>query len=197
MVGAVGAGGIGTKFAVTATGLSGIVNVVTALLALTKATPPLVTVQLANCCPVGAVPAVIVTVVPCGAAAGLAVPFVTVIAWGVSVAATNTATSREVGVIAYPLGFAIATVTSAPFATVIFDMPRVKVVAFTLVSVPLVAPVTVISVAASVVGLALKVRVSWVVVVVALPLAVRVEKVMLVGAMLAVVMPKLAVGTPA
>ena len=46
-------------------------------------------------------------------------------------------------------------------------------VAFTLVSVPLVAPVTVISPTARVVGSALKVRVSWVVVVVALPLAVR------------------------
>jgi len=54
-----------------------------------------------------------------------------------------------------------------------FDMARVKVVAFTLVNVPLVAPVTVISVAVSDVGSASKVRVSWVVVVVVLPLAVR------------------------
>jgi len=95
--------GIGTKFAVTATGLSGIVKVVTALLALAKDTPLLVVVQLANCCPVSGALAVMVMVCPCVpvvtvAPAWLAVPFVIVIAWGVGVAATNTATLREVGV---------------------------------------------------------------------------------------------------
>jgi len=65
-------------------------------------------------------------------------------------------------------------------------MPRVKVVAFTLDSVPLVAPVTVISLSASVVGSALKVRVSWVVVVVALPLAVRLVQLIAVVPLLGV-----------
>jgi hypothetical protein len=58
-------GGIVSKFAVMLTALFGIVNVVVALLGFAKATPPLVTIQFANCCPIGGVPAVIVTTVPC------------------------------------------------------------------------------------------------------------------------------------
>ena len=74
-----------------------------------------------------------------------------------------------------------ATVTFCPWATVILEMPRVNVVAFTLVSVPIVAPVTVMSVAARDVGSASKVRVNCDVVVVALPLAVRLVQSMAVG----------------
>ena len=90
---------IGTKFAVITTALFGMVNVVTALLALAKVTPPLVTVQLLNCCPAGGVLAVMVTVVPCIAVVWLAVPPVTVIAWGVGVAALCSATAIVKGVI--------------------------------------------------------------------------------------------------
>lgn len=97
--------------------------------------------------------------------------------------ATFTATFLEVGLIVKPAGcVAMATVTFALFATVIFVIVSVRVVPEPL-SVPFVAPVTVMSFAVSVVGLTLKVSVNAVVVTLPLePLAVKPLQFTAVGA---------------
>ncbi len=82
---------------------------------------------------------------------------------GTEAAATFTATALDAGVIVNPAGFAIATVTSSPFATVILEIASVRVVPVP-VNAPFVAPVTVMSPSAKVVGSTLKFRVNTVVV---------------------------------
>ena len=94
-----------------------------------------------------------------------------------SVISSATATVLLAGVTVNPAGFAKATVTLRSLATVMAEMPRVRVspVPFKL---PLVAPVTVMSPIAKVVGSTLKLRVSAVVVTVPdVPSAVRPVKV--------------------
>jgi len=105
------------------------------------------------------------------------VPFAVKLENTTAVAATFTATVLDAGVIANPAGSAIATVTSAPFTTVILEIASVRVVPVPD-NVPLVAPVTVMSPTAKVVGSISKVRVNIVVVVTAdVPFAVKLEKV--------------------
>jgi len=99
-----------------------------------------------------------------------------------AVPATFTATVLDAGVIVNPAGLASATVTFAPLATVIAEIARLRLVPVPL-KAPLVAPNTVISLAAKVVGSALKVRVRDVVVTEPeLPFAVKPKKVTAVGA---------------
>ena len=92
-------------------------------------------------------------------------------------APTNTAVFKDAGVIVKPAGLASATVTFALSATVIAEIARLRLVPEPL-KAPLVAPVTVISLAAKVVGSALKVSVRRVVVTEPdVPFAVKPEKV--------------------
>ena len=61
----------------------------------------------------------------------------------------------------YPVGFFISTVTSSPLPTVISEIPRLLVVA-SPDNAPLVAPITVISLAAKVVRTTMNVSVKLV-----------------------------------
>jgi len=89
------------------------------------------------------------------------------------VGATFTATTFDKGVMVNPAGLVIATVTFPPLPTVIFEIANVRVNPVPD-SAPFVAPVTVILLAANVVGSTSKVRVSTVVVTLLfVPLAVR------------------------
>jgi hypothetical protein len=100
----------------------------------------------------------------------------------VGAAATATATVLDVGVIVNPAGLAKATVKFAPFATVIVEIARVRVVSVP-VKAPLVAPVTVMSPADKLVGSTSKTSVNAVVVSdPEAPFAVNAEKVTTVGA---------------
>jgi hypothetical protein len=75
------------------------------------------------------------------------------------VSATFTATVLSLGVMVKPAGLVMPTVTFAPLATEIFDIASVRVVPDP-VKAPLVAPVTVMLLAAIVDGFTLKVKVS-------------------------------------
>ena len=150
------------------------------------ALPPFVTVNLImSAVPVTQpVTAPVVSVAPAAGIAtfvtpptGVALPTSNTAVGAVAGAATFTATVLDAGVIVNPAGFAIATVTFAPFATVIAEIASVRVVPVPA-NVPFVAPVTVMSPTAKVVGSRLKVRVNSVVVVTAdVPFAVKLEKV--------------------
>ena len=110
------------------------------------------------------------------------VPFAVKLENTTAVAATFTATVLDAGVIANPAGSAIATVTSAPFTTVILEIASVRVVPVPD-NVPLVAPVTVMSPTAKLVGSISKVRVNSVVVTVPdVPFAVKLENATAVAA---------------
>ena len=104
------------------------------------------------------------------------VPFAVNVKNTTAVAATFTATYLLAGVIVNPTGFAIATVTFAPLATVMSEIARLRRVPVP-VNAPLVAPVTVMSAAVKLVGLISKVSVNAVVVTVPdVPFAVKPEK---------------------
>jgi len=109
------------------------------------------------------------------AAAGRFVMLVT----GTKGAFTQTVHVPLDGEIVNPAALLIVTVTFWPFATVIFEIFKMRVVPVP-VSVPFVAPVTVMSLAASAAGSALKFNVNAVVVTLPLvPLAARPLHVML------------------